>query len=181
MEENEKLEELVSHSVREFAVTRERIDAELKAERARRVEEAKTALALVLAKAYAGGLKISRIKELYGTRDHRTVRALIDHGTELLARLGGEAEPESKAATFGVEIRGGELWVTTVDGAVCVFDVLEIEGGVILDTDFPIFPDGPEGEKAPVVDALDGLFIPGEPGTAMDDKIIAAVEQALSQ
>jgi len=181
MGESERLEELVSHSVREFAVARERIDAELKAERARRMDEAKTALALVLARAYAQGLKISRIKELYGTRDHRTVRALIDHGTVLLARLGGEARPESEGAGWTFEVHGDMLIVDVGTPGDCyTFQLVDLGDSIMLATDAPLYPDGPEGDKDPVVAALDGLTIYGTPDAITDDQIIAAAERALS-
>ncbi len=110
----------------------EAVDRDLAIERERRLAERRADIESSVVRAYIEGASLADIKRAYGTKDHQTVRSIIDaHAAFIaLARQGEDVEaiPEK---WMGYDAEQGTLSIL-LDGDEAVFTVITLEGDEYL-------------------------------------------------
>lgn len=120
-----------------FKDRRDKIDEELKARRAAMLAEEQLQIENLVAKARAQGATLGDIKRAYGTKDHRTVTAIVNNR---------QAEIKYWQDTIRAGAEEG-AWFTLLDNdqvliGEVVFDTVEMEGeGLMLVTETPQWND----------------------------------------
>lgn len=124
---NETLNELAQlrASFQEF---RDAVDADLAAERQRRLAVRQGEIVDAIARAYVGGASINAIKRAYGTKDYRTIKNIIDSMEEQIAFMRQQQEQEEETVrTDWFSITNG--YVSTGDSS---YEIFELEDGEYL-------------------------------------------------
>lgn len=159
MTKNTTLSELTERRAR-FRVFADLVDAELRAERERRLATEKNAILTLMHEAWAKGATYGELKRAYGTKDHRTVRDIIESGTSeinaIKARIEQQAS-ESQSHWFTIDW-GQHNATVTVDGFQAVFSWWEDEetGDLTFITDEALYPDNNFDKQNKAVALLDG-------------------------
>jgi hypothetical protein len=108
------------------------VDADLAAEKQKRLATRQGEILHLVAEAFANGANINQIKRAYGTKDYKTIRSIIDSmGAEVKA-LEAEVKYETKP-TWTLQQRGDTLFV---DAGTSTYQVVDLEGHeYLLDLD----------------------------------------------
>ncbi len=113
-----------------LTAVRAQIDEELRALRAQRLQAYRGEVTHLILSAFALGASMGEIKRAYGTKDHRTVSAIIHAGeAEIEALRKAEAEQEAADNWFTVE---GSVVTATWAGDTATFDILTLEDDDIM-------------------------------------------------
>lgn len=146
----------------EYAQFVEAVDADLKAERERRLSKYQEEIRGLVVRSFVAGARKSHIMQAYSTKDYNTIN-------NILVAANAEAKVIEK-----IEYVEPAPWFKVYDGYVTInngdmeadftWETLE-DGTILLDTDFELYPNGYESEPNPVVADWDGSILrPVDPG-----------------
>lgn len=127
----------------ELIAVRPVIEEEVRVHRATRLQAYQANVARQILLAYASGASVNEIKKAYGTKDHRTVAAIIQAGAGEIAALRAEiaadqtAHIEQPAETW-FKVMGEDGVEITWEGDTALFALHELDDGShMLTTEHP--------------------------------------------
>ena len=114
------------------------VDADLALERTKRLAAEHGRIRSFIIDAHLGGASIADLKRAYGTKDYRTIRAVLDSAVAEIAERERIATEKKSDKFFWIEGK-----ITIVESNDMVFDVIELEDGEYMLDGFhlPSYPD----------------------------------------
>lgn len=119
-----------------FASVRKQIDEELRMLRAQRLQAYRGEVAHLALTAYAMGASMGEIKRAYGTKDHRTVSAIIHAGAAEIEAI-RKADAEEAASNTWFVIDGDTVTITWEDSTAEFTRVALEDDEIMLSTEEP--------------------------------------------
>lgn len=139
-----------------LALVRDVVEMELRKLRDERLSAYRRDINFLILVAYAAGASMGEIKRAYGTKDHRTVSAVIQAGSADIAQMRKAAESDEEYTDW-FTITGDTVEVRA-SGESVLFRITEMEEGeIMLSTDIPRWNDDYTVEN-PIVAEFDGVL-----------------------
>ncbi len=119
-----------------FKDRRQKIDEELAARRAALLADEVAQINDLIAKARAQGATFGDLKRAYGTKDHRTITNIVNTHSAEIAYWKDALTSGQHGDWFTLNDDGSEVTINDV-----VFEILEVEGGILLSSQTPRWND----------------------------------------
>lgn len=158
-----------------FSAYRDQVDEELRQIRRERLAQYELGIRRDVLEAYAAGATLGAIKRAYNTKDHRTIKAIIDSGMSEVEQMRLAEVEQAQAASTGLPdwaARQLDNIIVTVGEDVAFYTYEEIEGGKLMFSTDEAPWDPTFTKKNRAVELLDGK-IEGE--TAEATELAAAI------
>jgi len=146
----------------------EAVDADLAREKAKRLAARQGEILEAVAESAARGASLADIKRAYGTKDHRTIKKMVDSMSNQIEAIAEEIAAPVATERFTIDVGALGIPYLTVDG-ITFMVVLMDEDGYMLDA--------ADGWTSTVGGLYDGMILDAQ-STGLAGEIYRALREA---
>lgn len=134
------LEELAERRLA-FKTYRSTVEEDLRKLRAEKLAAEQSSIEHIIVKAMAQGATLGQVKRAYGTKDHRTISAIVEARSSEIKTVREAAKNERARKTDWFTL-GEDQAEVTIGTDIAVFTWAEVDGELMFSTDEPLWAEG---------------------------------------